>query len=70
LKSQHKLNKRHAKWVEFQEQFPYIVKYKKGKSNVVVDALSRRYTLLAKLRSQILGFYFIGLWCYCNNFID
>lgn len=56
LKSQHKLNKRHAKWVEFPEQFPYIIKYKKGKSNVVADALSRRYTHLAKLGSQILGF--------------
>jgi len=56
LKSQHKLNKRHAKWVEFLEQFPYIIKYKKGKSNVVADALSRRYTLLAKLGSQIIGF--------------
>ena len=43
------LNKRHAKWVEFLEQFPYNIKYKKGKSNVVADALSRRYTLLAKL---------------------
>ena len=57
LKSQHKLNKRHVKWVEFLEQLPYIIKYKKGKSNVVADALSRRYTLLAKLGSQILGFY-------------
>jgi len=56
LKSQHKLNKRHAKWVEYLEQFPYVIKYKKGKANVVADALSRRYTLLAKLRSQILGF--------------
>jgi len=51
LKSQHKLNKRHAKWVEFLEQFPYIIKYKKGKSNVVADAFSRRYTFLAKLGS-------------------
>jgi len=56
LKSQHKLNKRHEKWVEFLEQFPYIIKYKKGKSNVVADALSRRYTLLAKVGSQILWF--------------
>jgi len=51
LKSQHKLNKRHAKWVEFLKQFPYIIKYKKGKSNVVADALSRRYTLLVKIPS-------------------
>ena len=56
LKSQHKLNKRHAKWVEYLEQFPYVIKYKKGKANMVADALSKRYTLLAKLGSQILGF--------------
>lgn len=29
LKSQAKLNCRHAKWVEFIETFPYVVKYKK-----------------------------------------
>jgi len=54
LKRQHKLNKRHAKWMKFLEQFPYVIKYKKEKSNVAVDALSRRYTLLATLGSQIL----------------
>ncbi|XP_048227283.1 uncharacterized protein LOC125369308, partial [Ricinus communis] len=43
LKGQGKLNKRHAKWVEFIESFPYIIKYKQGKENVVVDALSKRY---------------------------
>ena len=26
LKGQHKLNKRHAKWMEFLEQFPYVIK--------------------------------------------
>ncbi|KAK1602098.1 hypothetical protein QYE76_017141 [Lolium multiflorum] len=46
LKSQHTLNKRHAKWVEFIESFPYVIKYKKGKDNVVADALSRKLTLL------------------------
>jgi len=40
--------------MKFLEQFPYVIKYKKEKSNVAVDALSRRYTLLATLGSQIL----------------
>ncbi|XP_017637300.2 uncharacterized protein LOC108479297 [Gossypium arboreum] len=31
IKGQHKLNKRHAKWVEFLESFPYVIRYKKGK---------------------------------------
>nr|KYP32262.1 Retrovirus-related Pol polyprotein from transposon 17.6 [Cajanus cajan] len=56
LRGQGKLNKRHAKWVEYLEQFPYIIKYKKGKSNVVADALSRRHTMLSTLGTQILGF--------------
>ncbi|WVZ76029.1 hypothetical protein U9M48_024034 [Paspalum notatum var. saurae] len=33
IRSQAKLNKRHAKWVEFIELFPYIIKHKKGKDN-------------------------------------
>ncbi|KAL4354178.1 hypothetical protein GQ457_06G015620 [Hibiscus cannabinus] len=59
IKSQHKLNKRHAKWVEFLESFPYMIKYKKGKENIVADALSRRYVLLNTLHSKVLGFAFI-----------
>jgi len=67
------LNKRHAKWVEFLEQFPYNIKYKKGKSNVVADALSRRYTLLAKLGfDNICELYsqdpfFYPIYSYCLN---
>ncbi|KAK1561506.1 hypothetical protein QYE76_007582 [Lolium multiflorum] len=56
LKSQHTLNKRHAKWVEFIESFPYVIKYKKGKDNVVADALSRKLTLLlTRLDFHVLG---------------
>jgi hypothetical protein len=55
LKGQAKLNRRHAKWVEFIETFPYIVKYKKGKDNVVDDALSRRNVLLNQLEVKVLG---------------
>ena len=55
LKGQLKLNKRHAKWSEFIESFPYIVKYKKGKENIIADAFSRRHVLLSQLDSKILG---------------
>ena len=56
LKGQSKLNKRHAKWVEFIEEFPYVIKHKQGKANVVVDGLSRRHTLLNVLDTKFLGF--------------
>ena len=59
LKGQGKLSKRHAKWVEFIETFPYVVKYLKGKENIVADALSRRYTLLNSLHSRLFGLEFI-----------
>ena len=56
LRGQANLNKRHGRWVEYIESFAYVVKYKKGKDNVVADALSRRYTLLSSLDACVLGF--------------
>jgi len=52
VKGQGKLSKRHAKWVEFIETFPYVIKYKQGKENIVADALSRRYVLCVPLSSM------------------
>lgn len=56
LKGQGKLNRRHAKWVEFIETFPYVIQYKQGKENVVADALSRRYALITTLEAKLIGF--------------
>jgi hypothetical protein len=55
LKSQGKLNRRHAKWIEFIETFPYVVKHKSGKDNIVADALSRRCALITQLDTKVLG---------------
>jgi hypothetical protein len=49
IRGQAKLNKCHAKWVEFIETFPYIIKHKKGKEYVIADVLSRCYTMLSQL---------------------
>eukprot|EP00257_Ricinus_communis_P022642 XP_015582433.1 uncharacterized protein LOC107262252 [Ricinus communis] len=45
--------------MEFIEIFPYVIKYKNGKDNVVVDALLRRYALHNTLDSKVLGFEYI-----------
>src|SRR3954469_13110244 len=55
IRSQAKLNRRHAKRVEFIETFPYVIKHKKGKDNIIADALSRRYTMLSQLDLKIFG---------------
>jgi hypothetical protein len=55
LKGQLKLNRRHAKWCEFVESFLYVVKYKKGKDNVVADALSRCHSLFTQVDAKIVG---------------
>ena len=55
LKGQAKLDRRNAKWVEFIESFPYIIKYKKVNENVVADDLSRKSVLLNQLEVKVLG---------------
>ena len=56
VKGQRKLNRRHAKWVEFIETFSYVIKYKQGKDNMVAHVLSKRYDLFTSLTTKILGF--------------
>ena len=38
------------------ETFPYVIHYKQGKENIVVDALSWRYVLISTLDAKLLGF--------------
>ena len=59
LKGQGKLNKRHARCMEYIETFPYVIRYKQGKENVVTEALSRRYVLLTSLGAKMLGFEYV-----------
>ncbi|KAF8048922.1 hypothetical protein N665_2351s0001 [Sinapis alba] len=56
LRGQTTLKKRHARWLEFVETFPYVIKCKKGKENIVADALSRRHALIATIEAKVMGF--------------
>ena len=53
---QHKLNHKHAKWVEYLQSFNFILKHISGQANKVVDALSRKALLLQESTVQVLGF--------------
>jgi hypothetical protein len=77
IRSHVKLNHRHAKWVEFIESFPYVIKHKKGKDNVIADVKwvkfiesfpcgIRRYNMLSQLDWHIFGLESIKEQ-YANN---
>ena len=40
LNSQNKLNARHAKWVEFLNEYSFVINHRAGIENKAVDALS------------------------------
>jgi hypothetical protein len=53
---QEKLNQRHAKWVEFMQNFTFVIKHISRNANKVVDALSRRCLILYEFQVKTLGF--------------
>ncbi|GJV06739.1 putative gag-pol polyprotein [Tanacetum coccineum] len=56
IQGQHKLQPRHAKWVEFLQAFNFTIKHKSTAVNKGADALSRKYSLLTSLQPKVLGF--------------
>lgn len=53
---QHKLNHKHAKWVEYLQSFTFVLKHICGQANKVADELSKRVLLLQESTIQVLGF--------------
>ncbi|GKA91454.1 transposon ty3-I gag-pol polyprotein [Tanacetum coccineum] len=66
INGQHKLKPRHAKWVDFIQDFSFVIRHKVGSNNQVADALSRRHSLITTMHIRVQGFdSFRGL--YCDN---
>lgn len=59
INGQHKLNRRHAKWIEFLQAFTFVLKHKPGSQNVVADALSRKLILLSAMETKLIGFEYL-----------
>jgi hypothetical protein len=53
---QDKLNQRHAKWVEFVQNFNFVIKHISGSINKVAYSLSRRCLILWEFQVETLGF--------------
>ncbi|PRQ47216.1 putative nucleotidyltransferase, Ribonuclease H [Rosa chinensis] len=78
INGQHKLNNRHAKWVEFLQAYTFHIKHKSGRLNQVADALSRRHSFLNTMQVKVSGFeilkeqysedpFFKQIWTKCSK---
>ena len=56
LNSQKRLNARHNKWVEFFQDYTFVLKHKARVENKVADALSRRVTKLVAMGAEVTMF--------------
>jgi hypothetical protein len=56
LNSQKRVNARHGHWVDFLQQYTFVLKHKAGTENKVVDALSRKICLLQTHTAHITCF--------------
>jgi len=54
--SQKKLNLRHSRWVEFLQDYTYVLKHKAGLKNRVDDVLSLRRVGLSVMNIEVVGF--------------
>ena len=68
----------HARWIQFLQRFDFIIKHTPDNTNKVVDALSRKGTLLTLLKGEIITFnqiidlypmdpVFKEIWYACSN---
>ena len=56
ISRQEKMNQRHAKWVEYMQNFTFVLKHISGQTNKVLDALSRRCLILQECKVIVLAF--------------
>jgi len=59
FKNQRHINKMHARWASYFEQFNFVICHKSGVDNRVPDALIQRVSLLISLLSEIIG---LNVW--------
>jgi hypothetical protein len=56
ITQQEKLNQKHAKWVEFLQNFTFFIKHIVGNAKKVVDVLRRRCLIMQEFQVKTLGF--------------
>ena len=54
---QEKLNQRHVKWIEYMQNFTFLLKNISRQANKATDSLSRRCLILQECQVTMLVFY-------------
>jgi len=56
INGQHKLSRRHAKWVAYLQEFTFALRHQARSLNRVADAMSRRTLFLTTMSTRVVGF--------------
>lgn len=56
LGSQKKLDSRHAKWVEFLQEYKFVLKHRVVVENKTADGLSCKISILHSMKTEVTGF--------------
>ena len=56
LNSQKKLNARHTKWVEFLNEYSFVINHRAGIENKAADALSQLTVTLHRMSAHVIWF--------------
>ena len=56
LHSQRKLSSKHARWVEFLQEYTFVLNHRAGVENKFADALSRVVAVLQSISVHVVGF--------------
>ena len=69
LQDQRKVSDRHSRWIEYLQDYTFVIRHKKGKDNAVADALSRRPHVLHMMQVRVLGFeQMVDAYADCPDF--
>ena len=69
LHDQRKVSDRHSRWIEYLQDYTFVIRHKKGKDNAVADALSRRPHVLHMMQVRVLGFeQMVDAYADCPDF--
>lgn len=71
INNQKKVNHKHGKWVEFLQEYAFVIKHKAGVENKAADALSQVLYVLNTISAKVVAFEKLkDEYLICKDFRD